>query len=528
MHSQSFRVLIVIVLLLLVPGAAVAANPSDVAVSRVAETTGDYYEPNDTKATATPIESSFWGLDYLNIDPAGDQDFFRFDAQAGDRVEVTVYSDLMDMALFGGNSCAKLLATNDGYVGGWYSRTSLVLPSTGVYCIRVRSTNHPNDGGVDFSYGLLLEIFDKFEPNQTEDTATPLTYGQSIDATFTFVNVDFYKFMGQRGDNVIVRVQGTGVGGWDGPILILEGPSGVLDEAFTWGDVFNQATLPEDGTYFVKVIDDNFEGFATDGPYNLKLDKGLFISPLTAGTVDGISFDRNDVLLNYTVADRWELLFNFLADDFTANLNAFTVYGNGLLLSFQSAQTVTLSSWPDFPTLTVMPHDIVEFRPGFKAFFDGSDVGLTTASEKIDALAVAPDGRLLISTVGGGEVPGAGRFKDEDILAFTPSQWGLDTAGTWSLYFDGSTVPGLAREDVTGIDTGLDGDLYLTLQDSFTISGTPCGPTCILTVHAGGAAEVFWDGRDHRFPFRLDGIDLPGGADVLWPQGQGRNNLTTD
>lgn len=534
MHTRLLLVLAVMALVLMVAPDEAAANPSTAAVSRVAEATGDAYEPNDTKGAATPI--SFSGrIIGATIDPAGDQDFYSFHARAGEYLFAGIRSSGLTVNLYGGAHCATLIASTDSYY------IEFLLPDTGDYCLRVRSANHPNEGGADFGYRIDLERGDRYEINDTVATATPVALGQTIEATLHLTLLDYYlgdndyyTFAGQKGDHVFARIFAEGFF-----VVKLLGPDGitVIEESLGFAGEYEhlaQATLPVDGIYFL-----NLQGYEDSsgrwfGDYVMTLDKGELVSSKTAGSVDGIPFDKNDVLLHYTIADRWELLLDLSDIGVTTNLSSFHVLSDGvysslgpegnILMSIQTSQTLLLG-YRNMPTV-LMPHDILVARlyqtgndtdGTLFQLFDGSDVGLTTASEKIDAMGVAPDGRLLISTVGGGEVPGAGRFRDEDILAFTPAQWGDDTAGAWSLYFDGSTVPGLAREDVTGLDTGLDGDLYLTLQDNFTVTGVSCGPTCILTVHPNGTAEAFWNGRAHRFPYRLDAIDLPGSAALLSP-----------
>ena len=82
----------------------------------------------------------------------------------------------------------------------------------------------------------------------------------------------------------------------------------------------------------------------------------------------------------------------------------------------------------------------------FSSYFVGANVGLTTNGEDIDAIDFAPDGRLIVSTVGSFNVPGTSGI-DEDLIA-------LDPGGTsWSLYFDGSDV-GLnqaSTEEINGL-----------------------------------------------------------------------------
>lgn len=162
--------------------------------------------------------------------------------------------------------------------------------------------------------------------------------------------------------------------------------------------------------------------------------------------------------------------------------------------------------------------------------FDGSDVGVT---KDVDAFAFRPDGTLLLSFNSPTVVSGLGTVDDSDIVLFTPTQLGSDTAGSfvwflhgadvglttdgedidaigitaagkivvstigdfntptlagkdedlmqlddpsssaWSLFLDGSAV-GLANEDVNGFWLDIaTGERYLTVKDSFAFSDGP-------------------------------------------------------
>jgi hypothetical protein len=126
--------------------------------------------------------------------------------------------------------------------------------------------------------------------------------------------------------------------------------------------------------------------------------------------------------------------------------------------------------------------DIVRFTPtstgsstagSFSWYFDGSDVGLTSNGEDVDAISFDANGDLIISTSGGFSVSGASG-NDEDMIRFVGSQFGSSTSGTWFFHFDGSDVDlsDSSSEDVSGIwvDT-VSGDLYLTAQGDFSVSG---------------------------------------------------------
>ncbi len=93
-------------------------------------------------------------------------------------------------------------------------------------------------------------------------------------------------------------------------------------------------------------------------------------------------------------------------------------------------------------------HDLIVFTPTsigattagtWAMYFDGSDVGLSSSSETVDAVAIDAAGRLYLSTSGSFSVTGLSGA-DEDVFVFTPTQLGSTTAGTFSpsLVFDGS------------------------------------------------------------------------------------------
>ena len=108
----------------------------------------------------------------------------------------------------------------------------------------------------------------------------------------------------------------------------------------------------------------------------------------------------------------------------------------------------------------VISHDDAE---GFQQVFDGSDVGL--ASARIDAFAWLDADTLLLSLASDGEVvPGiAAPVDEEDILRFDASSLGSTTAGTFSVYFDGSDL-GLTEpaDDVDALEILPDGRIVIS------------------------------------------------------------------
>jgi bacillopeptidase F len=187
----------------------------------------------------------------------------------------------------------------------------------------------------------------------------------------------------------------------------------------------------------------------------------------------------------------------------TADIVAFAIdsASNRILMSFRAALTL-----PGIAG-TVGPSDIVAYHQTtgtFSLFFRGLGAGLDTTSERIDAIELLSDGRIVISTIGNPSVPGFTRgLADEDLIAFTPTSLGETTSGTWELYFDGSDV-GLSTtdEDVDAAAVGGDGRIYLSTLGNFAVSGLSgededvfvCTPTALGATTACSGFSLFFDG----------------------------------
>jgi hypothetical protein len=181
--------------------------------------------------------------------------------------------------------------------------------------------------------------------------------------------------------------------------------------------------------------------------------------------------------------------------------------------------------------VTVDDSDIVRFEASslgsttsgtFSLYFDGSDVGLTTNGEDVDAFELLSDGRLLLSTLDSAGVPGVSAA-DEDLVAFTPTSLGTTTSGSYSLYFDGSDVAlSNSSEDVDAAAVDASGRIYLSATGNFSVSGRSgadedvfvFNPTSLGSATSGAFdPNLYFDGST----FGLGGnnvfaIDLPPGA----------------
>ncbi len=169
-----------------------------------------------------------------------------------------------------------------------------------------------------------------------------------------------------------------------------------------------------------------------------------------------------------------------------ARIDAFACLpGGDILMSFDAPFNVPGMTGAPSGTLAD-DSDIVRFTPtslgantagSFSFYFDGSDVGLTTADEDIDALAVDALGRLLISISGSGSVSGVTGIQDEDIVRFDPTSLGSATAGTWSRVTDSSDIGfgTSSTEDVDGLHQTASGEFLLSTVGNFSASGATGG-----------------------------------------------------
>ena len=202
---------------------------------------------------------------------------------------------------------------------------------------------------------------------------------------------------------------------------------------------------------------------------------------MSNATAGGISFNDEDIMAYNMETGVWSMIFDGSDVAMSGDVDGFSLLADGsLLLSFDASFTLS-------PLGTVDDSDIIRFIPTSLGattagqaqwYFDASDVGLDTNDEDIDALQVMPDGKLVVSVLGAYGVTDAGGAAlagdDVDLLAFTPTQLGATTSGTWSLHFDGSNVELTPRgsEDVHAawIDP-VSAKIYLSTLGTFAVTG---------------------------------------------------------
>jgi IPT/TIG domain-containing protein len=198
-----------------------------------------------------------------------------------------------------------------------------------------------------------------------------------------------------------------------------------------------------------------------------------YLSFGNAGTAGGVMFSDEDIL-TYN-GSTFSLVFDGSDVGLAAGMDvdAFTMIdANSLLLSFEAAGTVPGVGLVDDSDLVRFDSTSMSANTAgsFSRYFDGSDVGLTTNAEDVDAVELR-NGRLLVSTEGETTVPGGIESRDEDLIAFRPASLGASTAGSWRRYFDGSDVAlAGASEDVDGVAM-VGRTMYLSTRGAFAVPG---------------------------------------------------------
>jgi hypothetical protein len=261
----------------------------------------------------------------------------------------------------------------------------------------------PADDIVVFRNGE--EVFDCAPGNTTEADPDPCFFrgpDEEGDAVFTVLTsaASFYNF-------------GTADGGEVGDFLLA---------------VETSVSLPQVGGGILKVRDEDIVRFsAADNAYILL-------------------FDGSDVGLSGAAIDA------FAIDPDTAQL----------VFSFNKSQRIAGIDG------SVQDEDLVAFHPTslgsttagtFHPYFDGSEIGLGSASENIDAVEIGPDGSIYLSTTGSFSVASGTAFLSgagEDIFVCVTPTVGADCA-SFLLDVDGSAL-GLEQSsenvDALALDAG--------------------------------------------------------------------------
>jgi hypothetical protein len=471
----------------LVAGRPVAAQPATVDWNYVIEK-----EPNDAPAQANPIAyGDYVGGGVSLSDPF---DYYKFSGQAGDLIALpngVTYRDNTGLVLL--DSAQNPVVLNDD--SRWAE-----LPATGTYYVKV-TKSELYEWGMDYQFYLVELSGD--EPNDSPATALPAEALSTVTGTYDYpCDDDWYRFEGRAGDVFPVTYGDRTY--WHDPEYILYDAAG--------NQLKNVNILPQDGTYYLRMLgwsadDDDF--WCNEGPYTVTFGYPMWVSADVNGLGGNAAIRQEDVAMRANQPGKWQLVFDGSDVGITKDVVALERLDDGsLLMSLGAAQSV--------PGIgQVMPQDIIRFIPNslgrdtagtFELYLDGSDVGLTTAGEKIDAIQFQPwDGDpnpLVISLSGSGSVPrqsgGALAVRDEDLINFVGTAYGANSAGKWRMNLDGSTVPGMAAEDINAaevlvLDPARLSRQLLVFTDSFKINGITGSNRSLLDMGQGLAVKSLAD-----------------------------------
>ncbi|MFZ2406468.1 MAG: Ig-like domain-containing protein, partial [Methylobacter sp.] len=334
----------------------------------------------------------------------------------------------------------------------------------------------------------------------------------------------------------------------------LSGPGTV-----TFGDankVDTTASFPEAGVYELRLKATDTQPLTSSDKVEITVQHGLpftkiHVSAAAGGTAinsnpsacDGaasLSYADEDILAYDPQSQCWSMYFDGsdvgLGGD-GVDVDAFYRMADGSILLSLTTDGVVI---PD-NVGAIDDSDIVRFIPTstgsdtagtYAWYLDGSDAGLISGTQDIDAIGFTPNKNLVVSTTGNSTVTGVSDVKDEDLLIFYAASLGASTSGTWGLYFDGSDV-GLSQnssEDVNGTWIDRNGDIFLTTLGNFSVPDASGGGDDIFRCIQGSAGsttvcryDFTWDGIGNGLPAGtvLDGIALthtPPGADTIPPK----------
>lgn len=360
------------------------------------------------------------------------------------------------------------------------------------------------------------------EPNDTLATADPVAGPGMVSGKIGVPSDrDYFHFIIESTATyqIIIEIDAASAGSALDSLICYYDQDGVLLSCNDDSDGFDSLLYvwtddPDDDfdqDFYVRVEDAGDGNSGNDYFYTLNVTYATFVSAATAGKAGGVAFAPGDILAR--AGNKWLLMLDASDLGITANTNSFDMNPDGAYLAFPKNVTVTGQNGSRY---TATPWDVVHFNPtqwgpttrgsfDNQLYFDGSTKGLSAASEKIDAIAAAGPWMLEISTIGAAAVPawngGTLAGRDEDILHVSLP------AGTWDMEYDGSTIPGLANEDIVAAYTGSVNAVYWL---DFVILGTG-----VIDGHAVNQKDklvyVDGDGMDwpaiRYFNYNLDAID---------------------
>lgn len=202
----------------------------------------------------------------------------------------------------------------------------------------------------------------------------------------------------------------------------------------------------------------------------------LWMTFMTPTTVPGLGTVGTEDIVSYDMAtETFAMVFDGsdvgLASSYVIDGMAREANGN-ILLSFTNLILLARYYVDDSDVMRFVPTSLGSTTAGsFSYVIDASDVGLSTDSEDVDAIDVAPDGRVVLSTNGAFVVSGVSGG-GEDLIVFNALTFGTATFGSFAMYFDGSDVElDTLDENIDAVGRTEDGSYVFSTEGLFAVTG---------------------------------------------------------
>ncbi len=292
--------------------------------------------------------------------------------------------------------------------------------------------------------------------NNGTDTVTNVEQLQFADQTVTVADVFYFSTLGNT------TVPGTG---------------GTPDDS----DVYKWLGV---GANYSRVVDATIEGLAgaadVDGLAVVAEDH-FYASFIGATAVPGIGTVQDEDVVEFN-AGTWSLFFDGSTQglDTSAGLDLDAVSVVGTKLYFSTLANTTVPGVAG----TADDADVYSWNgTAFAREWDASAMGLAGAAD-VDGLSVAGPDHLFLSFIATTTVPVLGTVQDEDVVEYN--------AGTWSLYFDGSS-------NGLGGSAGLDLDAISVPRSSDKTPPTWTAGAVTVSNETTTTVDLTWSGADDFF-----------------------------
>ncbi|MFP6766201.1 MAG: PPC domain-containing protein, partial [Planctomycetaceae bacterium] len=440
-------------------------------------------EPGEGATVITLSDGS--GSATGTLEQAGDRDVFSvtLGADSATTIALSATGNGLDTFLRIYDSNGSLIAENDDVGESLNSGLTEDL-SAGTYYIQAGSYQ---DGGTgDYSVSVVAAAAPNPDPDPDPDPPSD----------------DHVNVAGP--DATVISLDADGVGNGSGTLEVA-GDRDVFSVELTAGTLTVDATSTNgDVDMYLRLLDSSGNIIAENDDFDGRLDSSLTLD-LEAGTYYISVGSYADAGAGaFTVSVRHAAA----ATPLNGQEYFFSTQWGGTLTGSDGSTIETTGS--DIVRLVVMEDGSFDYN----LYFDGSDVGLSGGAENVDAFTILEDGSILVSTWRRARVPGV-NARPEDLLRFTPDSLGEDTAGSWSMYFDGGDT-GLRgrRGNIDGVSVLDTGQLILSTHGRQRLGGDTVNREDLVIFTPGnlgnytsGNYRVYFDGSDVALRGGRENID---------------------